>query len=51
MDTNEIFEEIIALLGKAMTLREDQDYIALLDKEARENDWSMKARAITDMIS
>ena len=44
-------EEFIALLDKAMTLREDQDYIALLDKEARENDWSMKARAITDMIS
>ena len=44
-------EEFIALLDKAMELREDPDYIALLDKEARENDWSMKARAITDMIS
>ena len=43
--------EFIALLDKAMTLREDPDYIALLDKEARENDWSMKAKAITDMIS
>ena len=44
-------EEFIALLDKAMSLREDQDYIALLDKEARENDWSMKAKAITDIIS
>ncbi len=44
-------EEFIALLDKAMELREDPDYIALLDKEARENDWSMKAKAITDVIS
>lgn len=44
-------EEFIALLDKAMELREHPDYIALLDKEARENDWSMKAKAITDVIS
>ena len=43
-------EEFIALLDKAMALREDPDYIALLDKEARENDWSMKAKAIIDML-
>lgn len=29
----------------------DQDYIELLEKEAKENDWSMKARAIIDLIS
>lgn len=43
-------KEFIALLDKAMSLREDQDYIALLDKEARENDWSMKAKSIVDIL-
>ena len=31
-------------------LRQDPEYLALLDREARENDWSFKARAIVDMI-
>lgn len=37
-------------LDRAMALRQDADYLALLDREARENDWSYKARAIIDMI-
>ena len=43
-------EEFIALLDKAMTLADDADYMAKLDKDARDNDWSMKARAIIDML-
>lgn len=44
-------EEFLAQLDRAMALRGDADYLALLDCEARENDWSMKARAITDMLA
>lgn len=44
-------EEFIALLDKAMTLREDADYIAQLDHDARSNDWSMKARAMIDILN
>jgi len=29
----------------------DRDYIELLEKEAKENDWSMKAKAIIELIS
>lgn len=43
-------EDFIAKLDKALTLKNDTEYIALLDKEAKENDWSMKAKAITDHI-
>lgn len=38
-------------LERALELRNDPDYIALLDREALENDWSMKAKAIVDLIS
>ena len=44
-------EEFLAQVERAMALRQDADYLALLDREARENDWSYKARAIVDMIS
>ncbi|MBQ3010554.1 MAG: glycosyltransferase, partial [Oscillospiraceae bacterium] len=44
-------EEFIALLDKAMALREDADYIAQLDKDARSNDWSMKARAMIEILN
>ena len=44
-------EEFIDLLDKAMTLREDKDYIAQLDCDAQNNDWSMKARAIIDILN
>ena len=43
-------EEFIALLDKALTMKHDPAYLALLDKDARDNDWSMKARAIIDML-
>lgn len=43
-------EEFIELIAKAMDMRVDSNYIKLLDKEALENDWSKKAKAIVDMI-
>ena len=43
-------EEFIALLDKALSLSNDPDYLAKLDADARSNDWSMKARAIIDML-
>ena len=43
-------DDFIEKLDTAMKLREDGEYIGLLDKEARENDWSMKARAIIELI-
>ena len=42
--------EFIALLDKAMTMKNDPAYLALLDKDARDNDWSMKARAMIEML-
>jgi len=43
-------EEFIALLDKALELRDDPDYIAKLDRDARANDWSMKAHSIIEML-
>lgn len=43
-------EEFIELLDRAMTLRSDPDYMAQLDRDARNNDWSMKAKAIIDIL-
>lgn len=43
-------KEFIELIAKAMDMRVDSNYIKLLDKEALENDWSKKAKAIVDMI-
>lgn len=44
-------EEFIEKLREALALKNNPDYISLLDSEARMNDWSMKARAILEMIS
>ena len=44
-------QEFLDQIEKALTLRNDKKYIELLDKEARENDWSQKAQAIIDLIS
>lgn len=44
-------EEFIALLDKALTMADAPDYMALLDKDARDNDWSMKARAMIEMLA
>lgn len=43
-------EEFIANLDKALKFKNDKKYIELLDKEARENDWSKKANAIVELI-
>ncbi|MBQ7714897.1 MAG: glycosyltransferase [Clostridia bacterium] len=43
-------DEFIALLDKASGLRNDKDYLELLDKEARDNDWSKKADVIIDLL-
>ena len=43
-------EEFIKLLDKALKLKKDKKYIELLDKEAKDNDWSKKAKAIVDAI-
>lgn len=43
-------EDFIEKLKSAMALTNDTDYINLLNKEALQNDWSMKAKAITDHI-
>ena len=40
--------DFLRQLDRAMTLRHDPAYLALLDREARENDWSEKAKAILD---
>lgn len=37
-------------LSEAYALKDDKKYINLLDKEAKENDWSYKAKAIIDSI-
>lgn len=47
----ETHEDFIEKLDKALALKEDTDYIELLDREAKENDWSMKAKAIIDGVS
>lgn len=44
-------EDFIAKLDKAMELKNDGQYIDLLDKEARANDWSEKARVIVELIA
>ena len=40
--------EFLAQVERAMALRDDPDYLALLDEEARANDWSQKAAVIVD---
>lgn len=43
--------DFLAKLDKALELKNDEKYIALLDQEARANDWSEKAKVIIDLIS
>ena len=38
------------MLEEAQKVKNDKKYIDLLDKEAKENDWSKKANAIIDLI-
>ena len=41
-------QDFMRQLDRALELRRDETYLALLDSEARANDWSKKARAIID---
>ena len=43
-------DEFIAKVDEALKLAKDKKYIELLDKEAKENDWSMKAESILKLI-
>ena len=43
-------KEFLENLEKALKLKNDKKYIYLLDKEAKENDWSKKAEAIIKLI-
>lgn len=43
-------EEFLCKLEEALARKDDPEYIALLDREARENDWQAKAQAIIDLI-
>jgi len=47
----ENYGEFIEQLDKALSLTSDKDYMQLLSREAQENDWSIKAKAIIDLIS
>ncbi len=44
-------EDFLEKLDLALKKAKDPAYIELLDREARENDWSKKARAIIDLIA
>ena len=43
-------KEFIEMIDKGIELNNDKKYIELLDKEALENDWSNKAKAIVEVI-
>ena len=43
-------DEFIKNIDKALKLKNDKKYISLLDKEARDNDWSKKTKIIVDTI-
>ena len=42
--------DFIKKLEESYFLRNDKNYLKLLDKEARENDWSKKAEAIINLV-
>lgn len=44
-------EEFIKKLDESLNREEEAYYIRLLDKEAKENDWIFKAKAIIDLVS
>ncbi len=43
-------DDFIAKLDLALSLSNDEEYIKKLDKNALDNDWSMKAKAIIELI-
>ncbi len=42
--------EFLNNLEKALEIKDDKKYISMLDKEAKDNDWSKKAEAIIKLI-
>ena len=50
IDKYKTYEEFIDELEIALKQKKDKKYNDLLDKEAKENDWSMKAKLIIDLI-
>lgn len=44
-------DDFLVKLDRALELRKNKEYMSLLDKEARDNDWSMKAKAIIQLIA
>ncbi|MBQ3559400.1 MAG: glycosyltransferase [Agathobacter sp.] len=43
-------DHFIEMLDKAATLVADEEYLKLLDEEARENDWSHKAKLMVELL-
>lgn len=43
-------EEFISLIDKAYSMKDDEEYLAALDREARKNSWDRKTDEIIDMI-
>ncbi len=43
-------EEFLQLIKKALTMRDDKAYLALLDKEARENTWEARAKHFDEVV-
>lgn len=43
-------DDFLKKLTQALKKKDDSNYIVLLDKEARDNDWSQKAKAIIEAI-
>ena len=44
------YDEFLKKLEEAYKLKDDSKYHKLLQKEAKENDWSKKAQVIIDLI-
>ncbi|MBQ8599797.1 MAG: glycosyltransferase [Clostridia bacterium] len=44
-------DDFIKKLDEALSKAKDPEYLSLLDQEAQDNDWSMKAKAIIDLIA
>ena len=43
-------KDFLEKLDKVYKLRNDKEYLKLLDKEAKDNDWSIKAKKIIDLV-
>ena len=43
-------KDFMEKIEEAIKLKSDKNYLKLLDKEAKENDWKYKAKSIIDLI-